>query len=179
MKKLYLMAALAAATIFTTASAQKRKVAISTLFSVGLELGIPTGDFASFNTVGFGGSGKIEIPATQKFYITATAGYTSFYLKDSYRNLLRTIGLSTTPDGYIPLKVGGKYYFNHALYAEGEIGASFGTNDRTSNYFAYAPGVGTSIPIIGKNAIDIGLRFEGWVQNHDFNQFALRAAYKF
>ncbi|MGI4021507.1 MAG: hypothetical protein ACRYFA_08385 [Janthinobacterium lividum] len=178
MKKLYLIIVLAATTVFTV-SAQKKTIKKSPLFSVGLELGIPTGDMRNFNTVGFGGSGKIEIPATKNLYITATAGYTTYYLKDSYKNLLRKYNYTTTPDGYVPLKVGGKYYFNPAFYAEGEIGASFGTNDRTSNYFVYSPGIGTSIPLTGKNAIDIGLRFEGWSQNNDFNQFALRAAYKF
>lgn len=173
------MIALAAATVFTNASAQKRTVKKSPLFSVGLELGLPTGDYRNFYNVGFGGSGKIEIPATKNLYITATAGYTSFYLKDSYRNLLRTIGLSTTPYGYVPLKAGGKYYFSPAFYAEGEIGAAIGINHGSSSYFAYAPGIGTSIPLTGKNAIDIGFRFEGWSQNNDFNQFGLRAAYKF
>jgi hypothetical protein len=178
MKKLYLMIVLAATTVFTV-SAQKKTVKKSPLFSVGLELIAPTGDMRSFYNVGFGGSGKIEIPATKNLYITATAGYTSYYLSDNYKNLLRSIGIPTTPTGYIPLKVGGKYYFNPAFYAEGEIGASLGTNNRSSTYFVYSPGIGTSIPLTGKNAIDIGFRFEGWSQNNDFNQFGLRVAYKF
>ena len=121
----------------------------------------------------------MEIPATPQFFITATAGYTSFYLKNDVKNTLQAFGLSTEPAGFVPLKVGGKYYFNPLFYAEGEIGASIGTNRGSGTAFAYAPGFGVSVPLIGRNAVDIGLRYEGWSQNYNFNQLALRLAYKF
>ncbi len=182
-KKLLLLLTVVAVTA-SSVSAQRtttkrKKAAPQTKFSVGLELGVPTGDFKSLYSVGVGGSGKIEIPATREFFITATAGYTSFYLNDNYRNALRLFGLSTTPAGFVPLKVGGKYYFSPQFYGEGEIGAAIGTNRGSGTAFAYAPGIGVSLPLPGRNAIDIGLRFEGWSQDYNFNQFAFRIAYKF
>lgn len=178
-KKLLLMVVVIAATAFSTVSAQRKKQTTTPVkFSVGLELAAPTGDYKNIYDVGLGGSGKIEIPATTQLFITATAGFTSFYYKENLRNALKVLGLPTT-QGFVPLKVGGKYYFSPVFYGEGEIGASIGTNKGSSTAFAYAPGIGVSIPLIGKNAIDVGLRYEGWSQNGNFNQFALRAAYKF
>ncbi|MVN21053.1 hypothetical protein [Mucilaginibacter arboris] len=149
------------------------------------------GDAKDVYSFGFGGSGKIEIPATKSFFITVTAGYTSFYLKDNIKNTLTAFGGSTNPAGYVPLKAGGKYYIIPLFYVEGEIGAAIGvqklspfliTNNTLSGRgtaFAYAPGVGVSIPLIGKSAIDAGVRYEGWSQNGQLGQLALRVAYKF
>ncbi|RYE17825.1 MAG: hypothetical protein EOP42_31665, partial [Sphingobacteriaceae bacterium] len=147
MKKLFLMVALSAATVFTTVSAQKRATAKSPLFSVGVELAAPTGNYKNIYSAGLGGSGKIEIPATTQFFITATAGFTSFYYKENLRNALKALGQPTT-QGFVPLKVGGKYYFSPVFYGEGEIGASIATNKGASSAFAYAPGIGVSIPLI-------------------------------
>lgn len=183
MKKLFLLFTIVALTA-SAVSAQRtimrrKKLPPPAKFSVGLELGAPAGDAKNLYSFGFGGSGKIEIPATPQFAITATAGYTSFYFKDNVKNALRAFGYSTTPAGFVPLKAGGKFYFSPVFYAEGEIGASIGTNKGSGTAFAYAPGIGTTIPLIGGNAIDIGLRYESWSQNYRFNQFGLRVAYKF
>ncbi|WP_299284516.1 outer membrane beta-barrel protein [uncultured Mucilaginibacter sp.] len=192
MKKLFLMFTIVAVTA-SAVSAQRtttkrKKAAMPTKFSVGLELGAPTGDAKNLYNVGFGGSGKIEIPATPQFAITATAGYTSFYLKDNVKNALNAFGIKAKPAGYIPLKAGGKYYVSPVFYVGGEIGAAIGIQQSTVGYgtlsghgtaFAYAPGIGVSIPLIGKSAIDAGIRYEGWSQNGQLDQLALRVAYKF
>ncbi len=183
MKKLFLMFTIvtltASAVSAQRTTTRRKKAALPTKFSVGLELGAPTGDAKNLYNVGFGGSGKIEIPATPQFAITATAGYTSLYFKNDVRNVQRAFGLSTTPAGFVPLKVGGKYYFSPVFYGEGEIGAAIGTNRGNGTSFAYAPGIGVSIPLIGKNGIDVGLRYESWSQNYRINQLGLRVAYKF
>lgn len=193
MKKLFLLAALSAATVFTTVSAQKRATVISPNFSVGLEVAAPLGDAKGIYGVGFGGSGKMEIPATKAFFITVTAGYTSFYLKDNIKSTLKAFGFAVKPAGYVPLKAGGKFYISPLFYVEGEIGASIGVqrstlgattllNNTLSGHgaaFAYAPGIGVSVPLLGKSAIDAGIRYEGWSQNGQLNQAALRVAYKF
>lgn len=188
MKKLLLLAVVSAATVFTTVSAQRKTTTISPLFSVGLEVAAPMSDAKNLYSVGFGGSGKIEIPATQSFSITVTAGYTSFYLKDNVKNTLNAFGIDAKPAGYIPVKAGGKYYIVPAFYVEGEIGASIGVQRSPVGFntltghgtaFAYAPGIGTSLGLGGKSAIDIGARYEGWSQNGTLDQLALRVAYKF
>lgn len=174
-----ILAVIASSVSAQRTTTRRRKAAPKTKFSVGLELGAPNGDYRNIYGVGIGGSGKIEIPATPQFAITATAGYTSFYFTQDVRNSLRAFGLSTTPAGFVPLKVGGKYYLSPIFYTEGEIGAAIGTNRGSGTAFAYAPGIGVSLPLIGRNAVDLGLRFESWSQNSNFNQFAFRVAYKF
>lgn len=178
------MGFIATATVFTTASAQLRTL-LAPKFSLGLEVAAPTGDAKNLYGFGFGGSGKIEIPATRALYITATAGYTSFYLKDAIKNTLRTFGSSLKPAGFVPLKVGAKYYLIPFVYVEGELGAAIGVQQTAvgSNIlaghgtaFAYAPGVGVTVPLVG---IDAGVRYEGWSQNGHFDQVALRVAYRF
>ena len=181
MKKLFLLGLVVAVTGFSSIKAQLR----APKFSIGLEVAAPTSDAHNLYSVGFGGSGKIEIPATRQLFITATAGYSSFYLKDALKNTLRTFGASLKPAGFVPLKVGAKYYLIPLVYVEGELGAAIGVQQSATGTnilsghgtaFAYAPGVGVVVPIIG---IDAGVRYEGWSQNGHFDQVALRVAFRF
>ncbi|TZF82178.1 hypothetical protein FW774_15925 [Pedobacter sp. BS3] len=142
-------------------------------FNIGAEFGLPTtGSYAELFTIGFGGSGKLEVPVTKTFYATATAGFITYYLKE---------GVSPTYNrSYIPLKAGGKYYFNPMIYAEGELGISIGMQRKAGSAFVWAPGVGTSFSIAKDGYLDAGIRYEGWERNGgNLDQFALRVAYKF
>ncbi|MGV8878356.1 MAG: hypothetical protein ACOH2A_04915 [Sphingobacteriaceae bacterium] len=143
--------------------------------SAGLELGIPAN---SIYNIGVGGSVKLELPIIAALSLTATAGYTQMYFK----NALSGSTVSPKPDGFAPLKAGGKYYFSQGFYGEGELGAVFRTNHGSGSYFTYAPGVGFVFPINNHGAIDVGLRFEKWSGNHGYSaltQTGIRVAYKF
>ncbi len=147
--------------------------------SVGLDFGLPVGSFAKGTTIGFGGNGKAEFPLSSNFNFTLTAGYISYYFKESLKKSLKAVGLNTYM-GYIPVKAGGKYYFSQNIYGEVEVGARFSTNDNGGTAFIYAPGLGVSYPVSKKHDIDFGARYESWSQGGgNIGQVALRIAYKF
>lgn len=87
-------------------------------FSGGLELGLPVGDYADFNSLGIGVSARYEYSVEDKISIMATAGFQSFSAKEFG-------GLKPDATTIIPVQIGGKYYFNEAwngFYAGAELG---------------------------------------------------------
>jgi hypothetical protein len=163
--------------LFTGAFAQGKSSGAK--LGVGLEFGLPVGDFAEGTSIGFGGSGKAEIPLTSDFNFTLTAGYITYYLEKPYRDFFKAIG-SDPYLGYVPLKVGGKYYFSRNVYTEAEVGASIGTNNSSGTAFIYAPGLGVSFPVNNMHDVDFGIRYESWSKNgSNIGQVAFRLAYTF
>lgn len=180
MKKLFLTAA-AAVALFSGAFAQTKLSTTSSgaKLSVGLDFGVPVGDWSNAYSIGFGGNGKAEIPVASGVNFTLTAGYTSFYAKDANKNVRKALGIDTY-DGFIPVKAGGKFFFGENFYGEAELGARFGTNNSTGTAFIYAPGLGFSFPVSDKNDIDFGARYEGWSQDGgNVGLVGFRLAYKF
>jgi hypothetical protein len=139
-------------------------------FSVGLELGAPTN---SIYNIGFGGSGKVEIPLIAPLSLSITAGYTSFYYKSSL------VGSNTSqpPAGFVPLKAGAKFYFGPGIYMEAEGGTAIETNYSKDKLFAYAVGPGFIIPTGKHTGIDLGFRYENWGGGR-LRQTGIRAAYR-
>ncbi|TSD66057.1 porin family protein [Inquilinus sp. KBS0705] len=153
------------------AACANAQTTVQKAFGVGLELGAPSN---SIYTIGFGGSGKAEMPLSSSISLTFTAGYTSFY----YKNTLIGSASKQTPGGFIPLKAGLKYFFSQGVYVEAEGGDVIETNYDKHNLFTYAVGPGFVIPA-GKNAgIDLGFRYESWGRNR-LKQTGIRAAYRF
>ncbi|WP_345948635.1 MULTISPECIES: hypothetical protein [unclassified Mucilaginibacter] len=179
MKKL-LMVAITAAGLLTSAFAQTKSASTSgPKLSIGLDFGVPTGNFANGTSIGFGGSGKAEIPVASAFNFTVTAGYISYYYEKPYKDALKALGADTYL-GFVPVKVGGKYFFSPNVYGEAEVGARIGTNMSTGTAFLYAPGLGVSFPVSDKHDIDFGARYEGWSKDGgNIGQVAFRIAYKF
>ncbi len=153
--------------------AQERSYLPKPRLSAGPEIAFPAGSFGDLFSIGFGGSLKVEVPVTREFYLTATAGYKTFYLKEGSKDL-------KINKGYVPLKAGGKYYLSPLLYAEGEVGVSIGTNKNAGSALAWAPGVGVSLPFTKDGYIDAGLRYERWARDGgNIEQVGVRIAYKF
>jgi len=179
MKKLFLTAA-AAVALFSGAFAQTKSSTSGAKFSVGLDFGVPTtNSFDHAYTIGFGGSGKAEIPVSSNFNFTVTAGYINYSFEKPYREVAKQAGVDTY-SGFIPVKAGGKLFFGQNFYGEAELGARFGTNNSTGTAFLYAPGLGVSFPVSDKHDIDFGARYEGWSQDGgNVGQVAFRIAYKF
>jgi len=147
--------------------------------SVGLDFGLPLGSFKNVNSFGFGGSGKAELPVSPDFNFTITAGYISYYYKSFAKAGLESLGWDTYL-GFVPIKVGGKYFFSRNFYGEAEVGARIGTNYNSGTAFIYAPGLGVSYPVSNKHDIDFGARYEGWSKDGgNIGQVAFRIAYKF
>lgn len=139
-------------------------------FSIGLDLAIPTN---SIYSIGFGGSGKAEVPIAGAASLTFTAGYTSLYFKSS----LLGSAQSQQPSGFVPLKAGVKYYLSEGFYIEGEAGTSIETNYTKNKLFAFAVAPGFLLPINKNSAVDLGFRYENW-GNGRVRQTGIRAAYR-
>jgi len=146
--------------------------------SFGLDAGVPVGQAANIYSSVFGVSAKLELPVpSSSFNVTITSGFSDFMVKNAYTDI---IGNAT----YVPIEVGGKFYFGNVAYFEGNLGASVNVN---SNYsaskaaFMYAPALGFTLPDANaKSAVDIGIRYEGRVETGGtLSQVALRVAYRF
>jgi hypothetical protein len=168
-----------AAFLFIASYAQTNSTSAGPKLSIGLDFGVPVGDLAKGYTIGFGGSGKAELPLSSKFNATLTAGYITYYFESLVKPGLRTFGLDTYA-GFVPVKAGGKYFFSKNVYGEAEIGARISTNNNYGTAFIYAPGLGVSYPVSAKHDIDFGARYEGWSKDgYNNGQVAFRIAYKF
>jgi len=139
---------------------------------IGLNAGIPTSDY--YNFVG-GVDLRYQFDVDKQLSIPVTAGYTHMFAKDI------TVG-NTTIDGadygYIPVKVGAKYFFNDSgsgIYGLAELGAGFGTKSGSGTSFVYSPAIGYS----WSNGLDLGVKYEGLSNNGSTGWFGLRLAYGF
>ncbi|RYY35626.1 MAG: hypothetical protein EOP46_09375 [Sphingobacteriaceae bacterium] len=170
MKKILLALVILGSTAFA-ASAQTTEAG---KFSIGVEAGLPLGDAADVYSFGIGGSLKYELPVTEQFAVSLSAGYTNFMYKSEIKDLIDKSG-----EGFIPVKAGAKYYFSgtftEGFFGEAQLGATFGTADGAGTAFTYAPGVGYSF----NNGLEAGVRYEAWSNDGTFNQLGLRLAYRF
>jgi len=169
MKKYYLLLLILVVKLSPLAAQNRATSALS----LGAELNIPQ---RSAYNIGYGASGKLEIPVASAVSLNITGGYHRF----SYKSF--AIGGYSKPDAdsFVPLKGGVKYYIDERFYTEGELGTVLNHNAQNSgNLFAYSLGTGFLLPLgEGKgNMLDIGLRFEDWSKNR-LQQFAIRVAYR-
>lgn len=164
--KIIATSAAVVALFFTTnVNAQSRNLGI------GLNVGIPTStgyDFA------IGGDLRYQFNVDKQLSIPVTAGYTNFSGSTD-------IGSTTVKYnyGYIPVKVGAKYFFNESgagVYGLAELGAGFGTKEGSGTAFVYSPAVGYA----WSNGLDLGLKYEGLAQNGASDGYVgIRLAYGF
>ncbi len=142
-------------------------------FSIGAELNIPQ---RSAYNIGYGASGKFEIPVASALSFNITGGYHRF----SYKSFAISGYSEPDADSFVPLKGGIKYNIDERFYTEGELGAVLNNNSQNNgNLFTYSLGTGFLLPLgeSKSNMLDIGLRFEDWSKNR-LQQFAIRVAYR-
>ena len=144
-------------------------------FSIGIEAGLPVGDASNISSYAIGASLKYSHPIADKTYFTASGGYTYFPYKNDIKIALTGLGLDKSGEGFVPVKLGVKYFITDVFYGEGQVGAAISTESDGSTGFAYSPGIGLQFD----KALDIGVRFESWTHNSTLSQFALRLAYCF
>lgn len=151
--------------------------------SVGPEAGLPVGDFRNAYNWMIGGSVQADIPVIQNLYVTVTAGYNNFFIKDG----LKQQGGKDMQ--LVPVKAGLKYFpVGDIFYVQGQAGVSFLTNKSDlsadkSAAFVYAPQIGALVKLAPKNYLDIGFRWEGtssfYNGGSEANFLGLRVAYTF
>jgi hypothetical protein len=143
---------------------------ITKAFSAAFELGIPANSV--FN-IGTGASAKFELPIASPVSLSLTGGITTMFYKSNLFNSSRTPGAAV----FVPLKAGGRYFFNRGVYAEGEAGTAIETNYAKQSVFAFSIGPGFIAPIGEKNGVDISFRYEDWAGQ--VRQTAIHIAYRF
>lgn len=141
-------------------------------FSIGVEAGVPVGDASNAYNFVIGGSLKFEAPIADALAATLTAGYSSFQGKT-----VTVLGVSgkVPAAGFVPVKAGLKVGFSDAFYGEAQLGAAFSTQSGGGTAFAYSPGIGYKF----SDAVDLGVRYEGWSHNGTVSQIAARLAFSF
>ena len=122
---------------------------------------------------------KYEYHADSNFFLTISAGYINFGLTDSTKAASARAGSPQSSVGYIPIKIGGKFYIHKGFFGEVQLGNTFEVNT-DKNYlppssFAFSPGIG----YVFNSGLEFGARYEGWFVSGVFSQFNLRLGYRF
>ncbi|RWY57149.1 outer membrane beta-barrel protein [Mucilaginibacter gilvus] len=172
MKKI-LLAILFVGSISATCLAQSDSDAAK--FSIGVNLGLPTGVAHDISSFAPGIDVKYDLPISTGTFFTISAGYTRFLYNSDTKDALKSLGVDKSGAGFVPLKAGIKYYFSDGFYGEGQLGATFSTESGGGTAFAYAPGIGYTFA----GGFDLGLRYEAWSKNGTTSQVAARIAISF
>lgn len=103
---------------------------------------------------------RLQYDFTQKTSLTLTSGYTHLF---------------TEPEdvGFVPAKLGVKYFLGNQFYLMGEVGAAFGVNGNLDNSIVLAPVFG-----FANKYLDASVRYENYSE-YETDQIALRLAYGF
>ncbi|WP_316817388.1 hypothetical protein [Pedobacter nyackensis] len=170
MKKLILLTAVAGLFAFSSVNAQTKAPKLS----VGAEFAFPMGDFGDGMNLGYGGSLQYQHPVAENLLVTGSAGYLNFQSKEILGQKINT--------GFVPVKVGARYYFGEYFFGSAEVGAAIGTKDGVGTRFAYTPGIGVDFPVSDGGSIELGARYEGWSKGDALvapSFIGLRLAYNF
>ena len=134
-------------------------------FSIGVNAGIPVGDIKPFSSFVIGGDLQGELGVAPTFGLTLSAGYLNYLGKS---------GLSST--GYIPILLGGKYYFTDKIYGHAQFGLSLSTEKDGGSAFTYAPSIGYVV----SEKFDVAIKYQSATKN-SFNVsfIGIRIAYSF
>ncbi|MEO3404388.1 hypothetical protein AAFN85_10820 [Mucilaginibacter sp. CAU 1740] len=143
----------------------------STAFSAGGELAIPS---RGLYNIGVGASAKLEQPIVSPVSLTLTAGFSSFFRKNSPFNNGNNGG-----NLFVPLKGGVRYNVGSGVFLEAEAGSAIELNYDKRRLFAFSVGPAIMIPSGADNRnFELGLRYESW-SAHTLQQTAIRFAYRF
>lgn len=154
------------ATVITGAAFSQNAGSETMQFNVGLEAGMPTGDFKESHNFGVGISAKAILSSG----LTGSIGYVTFSGKD-------VPGFGKLPAfNTIPVKAGYIIKGSGGFYFEPQVGITFMSSDGESmNAFTWAPNVGMI-----SGPIDISVRYENISQSGENLGFlGLRLAYSF
>lgn len=174
MKKILLALTIIAGTACTTFAQTKSDDRGK--FSAGVDAALTLGRTKVISSFGIGASLKYELPIAPGTWLTASAGYTCFLYKSDYKDKLKEFyDIDKSGESFAPVKVGMKYYIENGFFAEGQLGAVFGTRSGSGTAFAYSPGVGYTFD----GGFEASARYEGWSHDGTVSQVALRLAYRF
>jgi hypothetical protein len=142
-------------------------------FSVGAELGVITGDFQKFNSLGVGGTAQVEYNVASGTNLTLTGGFISYIGKSAGTNTkYKALGI-------LPIRAGIKYAIIDNFYGAAQLGAGIISNGG-GTAFAYSPIIGYEFTMNSGKTIDASLKYDGYSKaNANFGAVGIRLAYKF
>ncbi|WP_153801025.1 outer membrane beta-barrel protein [Foetidibacter luteolus] len=165
MKKVFLVLSI----VLATTALKAQDGATGPELSIGLDGGIPTGDFKQIAKFGIGGTVKFAYNFNENVAATLTSGYISFGGKDLGE------GIKWPATGTIPVKAGLRYTFPGGFYGEPQFGFT-SMNNGGGTGFTYAANLGYRT----SPGIDISARYEGISKSGSTLSFiGLRIAYAF
>jgi hypothetical protein len=175
MKKLLFILALTAASF--AGFAQDEAPAKAFKFSIGVEAGLPVGDWSDYTSFAIGGSVQGDYFVAEDLALTLNAGYLSLSPKSQTIGGVEFKGEST---GLIPVLAGIRYFFAPKVYGSAQLGASFSTESGAGTIFTYAPGIGYNFT----DNLDATLKYTGFSQkvsgvSVSNSLIGLRVAYSF
>jgi len=155
-------------------------------YSIGVDAGIPTGNFNNAYKWNLGGSVQADIPIASQLFVTVNAGYNNVF---GEKNVGST-NIDVPNIQLLPVKAGLKFFPVSNFYVQGEAGAAFLLNksdffNDKSTAFVYAPQIGVQFPVSAGSFIDAGVRYEGTTKyssafnNSKVNFVGVRVAYGF
>ena len=163
MKKI-ILAFLITVTAFSV-NAQKNN---NVKFSLGAELGVPTGNLNTLYSVAIGVTAQADIKIDKDVALTFNTGVIQYVGKK-----IRNTDFKYRSETLIPLLVGIKYYFTPMVYGSGQLGTSISTAQNGGSTFTYIPGVGYKFD----EKLDLLVKYTGY--SGDGGAFGVRLGYTF
>ncbi|MFN2424536.1 MAG: hypothetical protein ABR572_12260, partial [Cryomorphaceae bacterium] len=114
MKNILTACATAALLVFATSGLKAQE----TFGNAGLEVVVPTGDWAEAYGLGIGGSGGVEFGLSDNFAVTANAGIAFLTVDDEFSDFISSVWIA-------PIQVGGRFYLDEqrsGLFLEAKAG---------------------------------------------------------
>lgn len=138
--------------------------------SIGLDAGLPTGDFNQGWKMGIGGTAKFAYNFTPAVAATFTTGYMSFSGKTFDGDKLPAVN-------FVPFKAGFRYTLDQGIYFEPQLGFTSASSKGGSSVtgFTYAINAGYRMT----PGIDVGARYEVFSKDGNLTFIGLRVAYSF
>lgn len=142
---------------------------------IGVDLGLPTGDYSDAFKLGIGGYAKYLHGVGSAGQITFTTGYQSFKGKESTDDYSYSMNV-------IPLLAGYRHNFN-GLFVEPQLGMGiYGakvkvmgeSESESETKFTYGIGAGYA-----KSGFEVGVRYQAGSLDPSFGQIGFRVGYNF
>ena len=137
-------------------------------FSLGAELGVPTGNLNTLYSVAIGATAQADIKIDKDVALTFNTGVIQYVGKK-----IRNTNFKYRSEALIPLLVGVKYYFTPMVYVSGQLGTSISTAQNGGSTFTYIPGVGYKFD----EKLDLLVKYTGY--SGDGGAFGIRLGYTF
>lgn len=170
------------------AKAQYSAVADTARLAIGPDVSFTSGDFKTKYNIGIGAALQLDVPLNEKFYVTGSAGFTSYGAVNSSANPNYIINVNASAMSVAPLKIGLKYYLIRAFYIQAEAGETILLNEAAvygdyKSAFTYSPQLGILFKLKHRQYIDAGVRWQRtqsfFYSTGDNSIWGVRVAYAF